>query len=51
MADKLELQKEALSQLVDYSEHIMKATRDVIKEFRGDKKRIRTRCLISLSRG
>lgn len=39
MADKLELQKEALSQLVDYSEHIMKATRDVIKEFRGDKKK------------
>lgn len=38
MADKLELQKEALSQLVDYSEHIMKATRDVIKEFREDKK-------------
>ncbi len=39
MADKLELQKEALAQLVDYSEHIMKATRDVIKELREDKKK------------
>lgn len=39
MADKLELQKEALAQLVDYSEHIMKATREVIKEFRGDRKK------------
>lgn len=39
MANKLELQKEALSQLVDYSEHIIKATRDVIKELREDRKK------------
>ncbi|MCM1209241.1 MAG: hypothetical protein NC309_09965 [Ruminococcus sp.] len=39
MVDKLQLQKEALAQLVDYSEHIIKATRDVIKEFRVDRKK------------
>lgn len=39
MADKLELQKEALAQLVEYSEHILKATRAVIKELREDRKK------------
>ncbi len=33
-----ELQKEALSELVDYSEKIIKGTEEVIKELRGAKK-------------
>lgn len=36
--DKLELQKEALSELVDYSEKIITGTETVIKELRGTKK-------------
>ncbi len=39
MATKLELQKEVLAQLVDYSEHIIPATREVIKEFRGNRQK------------
>lgn len=36
--DKLELQKEALGELVDYSEKIIAGTETVIKELRGSKK-------------
>lgn len=38
MSSKLELQKEALSELVDYSEKIIKGTETVIKELRETKK-------------
>lgn len=38
MSSQLELQKEALSELVDYSEKIIKGTETVIKELRGSRK-------------
>ena len=38
MSSKIELQKEALSELVDYSEKLIKGTEEVIKEFRGARK-------------
>lgn len=38
MSSKLELQKEALSELTDYSEKIIKGTETVIKELREAKK-------------
>lgn len=38
MSDKLDLQKEALSELVDYSEKIIRATEEVVKELRGTRK-------------
>lgn len=34
----LELQKEVLGELVNYSEYIIKGTEEVIKEFRGSRK-------------
>ncbi len=38
MSSKLELQKEALNELVDYSEKLIKGIEEVIKELRGAKK-------------
>ncbi|MGN0152133.1 MAG: hypothetical protein ACI39Q_06635 [Wujia sp.] len=38
MGNVLELQKEALGELVNYSENIIRGTETVIKELRGDRK-------------
>ncbi|MBQ8413083.1 MAG: molecular chaperone [Lachnospiraceae bacterium] len=38
MSNQLELQMEALSELMDYSEKIIKGTEEVIKELRGTRK-------------
>ena len=50
MSNQLELQMEALSELMDYSEKIIKGTEEVIKELRGTERMTQMSFLVWLFR-